>query len=73
MPKKKKSPAKLKTFRVGFWYTEGGYINVEAKNEKEAEEIVEARLNDGGIDGMEDSKSYECTNRDWQTCDCIKS
>ena len=65
----KKTPPKLKTFRVGFWYTEGGYINVEAESAKEAEEAVEERMNEEGLEGILTDATYECTNREWQTID----
>jgi len=31
----------MKKYRVGFWQTDYGYFNIEAKNPKEAREIAE--------------------------------
>jgi len=43
-----------KKFSVGVFEEQAGYAVVEAKNRKEAEDIVQAQLNDVGIDGLKD-------------------
>ena len=43
----------MKKYRVGFYYAENGYTEVEAESQKEAEVKVEKALEHDGTVGME--------------------
>jgi hypothetical protein len=65
--------------RVGFWYTEGGFVEIEADTLTEAEDKVDELLDEYGLDAFiganrydnpQDNKyglsNYEITHRDWE-------
>ena len=49
-------------YRVGFYYEENGYIEVEATSQEEAENKVYKSLEDNGL-----PLSYDCKDRDYNT------
>ena len=53
--------SKLKTYRVGIWEEQSGYVTVEAKNKEEATAIVERGLSDDGVNFFSD---FDCTHRE---------
>ena len=67
------------TFRIGFWYTEGGFVNVEATSQEEAQTKLDELLSDYGLDALTGGSEYDCpptnehglsvyevTHREWQ-------
>lgn len=56
----------MKTYNVGFWYTEYGSQNVEANSEEEAERILKTKL---GNEGLSQSFDYDVNDRDYGTQD----
>lgn len=55
----------MKTYHVGFTYTEAGYMTIKAHTRKEAEENVYELLNEEGFDAF--SRKYQCCHRDFHT------
>jgi len=53
----------MQKYRVLISYEFGGWIDVEAQDEEEAEETVREKLDKEGIG--EDS-DWDCVHRDWQ-------
>ena len=53
----------MKTYRVGFWYTESGVTSVQANSAKEAEQRLYKELEDNGIDVIE----YSIKDREYGT------
>lgn len=55
----------MKTYKVGFWYTEYGTTIVEARNAKEAEDTLKKWLDESSLENLK----YNCTDRDIGTQD----
>lgn len=51
----------MKKFRVGFYYEEQGFIEIEAGTEEEAEQKVYKILEEDGIEGMD----IDCIGREY--------
>ena len=62
----------MKTYDVGVWETVGGYFEIEADSQEEAEAIVEAHVSNYGINEPLDGQPIDVTHRDLQICDCIQ-
>lgn len=60
----------MKNYQVGVWETVGGYIDIEANSEKEAEAKVMKLVADSGIDNT--GHDLKVTHREYDVCDCIK-
>ncbi len=54
----------MKKFKVGFYYTVMGDIEIEAKTAKQAEKIVFKELEENGVD--EKLKDYDCDDREYE-------
>jgi hypothetical protein len=57
----------LKTFRIGIWEAIGGYVEIEAKTQEEAEAIAQATLDEDGTCGFPD---LDITHRECNLIDC---
>lgn len=57
--------SKVKSYKVGFWYTEYGTATVEAQSEDEAREIVQEELSDNGLDQL----NYKQNDREYNAED----
>lgn len=55
----------MKTFRVGFYYTEYGSAYVEAQTAEQAEQKLQDELGENGIDNIE----YTFNDRDYMAQD----
>jgi len=51
-----------KVYKVGFYYQESGFVNIEANSEAEAEAIAQNVMGSEGIEF-----EFECTDRDFGT------
>lgn len=56
----------MKTYRVGIWEEQSGYVLIEAKNEKEALFRANEGLANNGVAFFRD---FDCTHRDIQVVD----
>lgn len=57
----------MKTFKIGISETIGGYVEIKAKTQKQAEAIAQDILDEHGISGFDD---FDSTHRDCEIVDC---
>jgi len=57
----------MKTFKIGIWEAVGGYVSIEAATQEEAEESVQATLDEHGVAGFSD---FDATHRECNIVDC---
>ena len=55
-------------FKVGMYYEEIGYIEIEADTEKEAKEKILEEIGDNGLDNVK----IKCTGRNYDVTDVQK-
>jgi hypothetical protein len=57
----------MKTFRIGIWEAIGGYVEIEAETQEEAEAIAQATLDQDGACGF---PNLDITHRDCEIIYC---
>ena len=56
----------MKTYRVGIWEEQGGYVNIQAKSKEDAIEKVEELLASDGVNAFDD---FDVTHRNTDITD----
>jgi hypothetical protein len=64
--KRKGEKMVVKRFKVGFSYTEAGFVEVLAANEREADHIVKKSLEDDGLDEIMKNAYYDTVHRTYE-------
>ncbi|MHA2047539.1 MAG: hypothetical protein ACW99G_22390 [Candidatus Thorarchaeota archaeon] len=59
----------MKMYRVGFYYREGGSIEIPAHSPEQAKELIHDRLEQHGVDGLDDFDNYDTSHRDYSVDD----